>query len=77
MEAITRKKKKGKNTWSKTQQLEFLLEPGSKTILARFGQHCTGSLLNIVSDQQYFKMYTKHYSKWFSSPVLERALSTL
>ncbi len=30
------------------QQLEFLLEPGSMTILARFCQHCTGSLLNIV-----------------------------
>ncbi len=30
------------------QQLEFLLEPGSMTTLARFCQHCTGSLLNIV-----------------------------
>ncbi len=29
-------------------QLEFLLEPGSMTTLARFCQHCTGSLLNIV-----------------------------
>ncbi len=33
---------------TKMQQLEFLLEPGSMTILARFCQHCTGSLLNIV-----------------------------
>ncbi len=33
---------------SKCRQLEFLLEPGSMTILARFCQHCTGSLLNIV-----------------------------
>ncbi len=32
----------------KMQQLEFLLEPGSMTTLARFCQHCTGSLLNIV-----------------------------
>ncbi len=30
------------------QQLEFLLEPGSMTTLARFCQHCTGSLLNLV-----------------------------
>ncbi len=30
------------------QQLEFLLEPGSMTILVRLCQHCTGSLLNIV-----------------------------
>ncbi len=37
------------------QQLEFfleliLLEPGSMTTLARFCQHCTGSLLNIRID---------------------------
>ncbi len=30
------------------QQLESLLEPDSMTTLARFCQHCTGSLLNIV-----------------------------
>ena len=30
------------------QQQEFLLEPGSMTMLARFCQHSTGSLLNIV-----------------------------
>ncbi len=34
--------------WFKMQQLEFLLEPGSMSTLARFCQHCTGSLLNIV-----------------------------
>ena len=28
----------------------------SVTILAQFCQHCTGSLLNIVSNQQYFKI---------------------
>ncbi len=27
---------------------KFFLEPGIMTILARFCQHCTGSLLNIV-----------------------------
>ncbi len=32
----------------KMQQLEFLLESESMTTLARFCQHCTGSLLNIV-----------------------------
>ncbi|KAI2647759.1 hypothetical protein H4Q32_026585 [Labeo rohita] len=30
------------------QQLEFLLEPKSMIILARFCLHCTGSLLNMV-----------------------------
>ncbi len=34
--------------WSKMQQLEFLLEPGSMTTLVWLCQHCTGSLLNIV-----------------------------
>ncbi len=32
------------------QQLKSLLEPGSMTTLARFCQHCTGSLLNIIID---------------------------
>ncbi len=36
------------NKWSKMQQLEFLLEPGSMTTLVRLCQHCTGSLLNHV-----------------------------
>ncbi len=31
------------------QQLESLLEPGSMTTLARFCQHCTGSLLNLLN----------------------------
>ncbi len=34
--------------WFKMQQLESLPEPGIMTTLARFCQHCTGSLLNIV-----------------------------
>ncbi len=34
--------------WFKMQQLEVLLEPEYVTALARFCQHCTGSLLNIV-----------------------------
>ncbi len=36
------------NVQFKMQQLESLLEPGSMTTLARFCQHSTGSLLNIV-----------------------------
>ncbi len=33
----------------KKKQIEFLLEPVSMTTLVRLCQHCTGSLLNIVS----------------------------
>ncbi len=63
------------------QQLEFLLEPGSMTTLARFCQHCTGSLLNLVYIKillitykalnvlapQYLSELLSHYSP--SSPL--------
>ncbi len=36
------------SSWSKAQQLEFLLEPVRINKLARFCHHCIASLLNII-----------------------------
>ncbi len=59
----------------KMQQLESLLEPGSMTTLARFCQHCTGSLLTLY---RLKNLVNYLYSpEWFSSLVLERALISL
>jgi len=54
------------------QPLELVPDPGNMTILARFCQHCIGSLLNIINIADYLQS-----TKWFSSPVLERALNAL